>query len=409
MKILYLDLGMGAAGDMLAGALADLLPAGSNPAAMVEALGIPDAEISFERIERSGICGGYFRVLVDGKSEDSVCKRHEHSSASGHHHHGDERHMEDIERIVAGLSACDEIKFEIMEVYKLIAEAESRAHGVEVTDVHFSEVGRTDAIADIAAVCLFMRELAPDKIIASPVRTGSGTVMCAHGTVPVPAPATLNLLEGIPAYAGDIAEEMCTPTGAALIRHFASDFAPMPLMRINSCGYGMGTKDFGTANCLRAIIGETFGACTEGEDFVCELSCNVDDMTGEEAAFALERIMEAGALDVYIGQIIMKKSRPGLLISVLCRTCDREKIGAEIFKHTSTIGIRSQLIRRLIMERSFESREYDGFSLRLKSSEGFGSRREKYEFGNLAKLAKERNISLGEARRLADEVFREES
>ncbi len=289
-----------------------------------------------------------------------------------------------------------------MAVYGLIAEAESHAHGVPVTQIHFHEVGTMDAVADITAVCLLMDRLAPDKVVVSPVHVGSGKVRCAHGVLPVPAPATAFILKDVPIYGGEIKGELCTPTGAALLKHFACEFGPMPMMKVQATGYGMGKKDFEAANCVRAMIGEA-GAGFESTahaaaaDEIAELSCNVDDMSGEAVGFAMDRLFEAGALDVYTIPIGMKKSRPGLLIHVMCREKDKESILRALFTHTSTIGVRENRFTRHVLERSIETVKTPAGPVRRKVSRGYGVTRVKFEHDDLARIAKEKGISIAEA------------
>ena len=251
--------------------------------------------------------------------------------------------MHDIEHIVCNhLDLPEKVKADVMTVYRLIAEAESAAHGVPVTEIHFHEVGTMDAIADITAVCMLMNELSPDAVIASPVHVGSGHVHCMHGILPVPAPATAYILKDVPMYSGRIRGELCTPTGAALLKHFVTEFGAMPIMTVHAIGYGMGKKDFEMANCVRAMLGET----QDSGDEIIELSCNMDDMTGEKTGFAVEKLFEAGALDVYTIPIGMKKNRPGILLRVMCRESDKEIMIRSLFKHTTTIGIREQKMQR---------------------------------------------------------------
>ncbi len=288
-----------------------------------------------------------------------------------------------------------------MAVYGLIAEAESHAHGVPVTEIHFHEVGTMDAIADVAAVCLLMDRLAPDQVLASPVHVGSGTVRCAHGILPVPAPATAYILKDVPIYGGRIRGELCTPTGAALLKHFVDRFGDMPVMRVQSIGYGMGRKDFEAANCVRAILGET-GDTT---DMVVELFCNVDDMTGEAIGFACDELLKGGALEVFTTAVGMKKSRPGILLSVMCREERLDEILRLIFKHTTTIGVREQVSRRYTMARRMETVETPDGLVRKKISEGYGAVRAKYEFEDLSAIAKKTGKSLADA---ADEARKAE-
>ena len=279
MKTLYFDLSMGAAGDMLAAALFQLVPEPEQVLAQVNGLGLPGVDARLVPAEKRGIQGLRYEVLVHGREEQ------EH-----HEHHG--HHLHDIEAILAGSALPAAVREDALAVYRLLARAESKVHGCPVEEIHFHEVGQLDAIADIVTVCLLMNELKPELVCASAVHVGSGTVRCAHGVLPVPAPATAELLLGIPCYTGEIQGELCTPTGAALLRHFVKDFGPMPTMRVEGMGCGMGSKDFPQANCLRASLGES------GESVV-ELCCNVDDMSGEAVGYALERLMEAGALDAF--------------------------------------------------------------------------------------------------------------
>ena len=242
MKTLYLNCSMGAAGDMLMAALLELLPDPDSFVSKLNALAIPEVHFEKEKSIKCGITGTHMKVTVHGQEEGEM------------HHHS---HLQDIEHIVSHLDVSDGIWKDILAVYQEIAQAESKVHGVPVTDIHFHEVGTMDAIADVTAVCMLMAEIAPDQVIVSPVHVGSGQVHCAHGILPVPAPATAYILKGIPIYGGQIDGELCTPTGAALLKYFATKFGDMPIMNVTSIGYGMGTKDFEAANCVRAFLGET--------------------------------------------------------------------------------------------------------------------------------------------------------
>ena len=265
MKTLYLDLGMGAAGDMLTGALLELMPDREAALNQLNRLGLPHTQFSMERGSKCGISGTHIHVTVLGQEEQPSkdLPQHEHHQEQGHHHdHGQEHHhshtaMADIRQAVQALSVSDAVKARVLEVYERIAQAESLVHGVSVSEIHFHEVGTLDALADITAVCYLLEQLAPERIVASPVQVGFGKIRCAHGILPVPAPATAQILLGIPIRAGDIPGELCTPTGAALLRQFVNDFGPMPLMTVERIGYGLGQKDFPAANCLRAMLGES--------------------------------------------------------------------------------------------------------------------------------------------------------
>ena len=280
MKTLYLDLGMGAAGDMLTAALLELMPDKEAALEQLNHLGLPHTQFSMERTSKCGISGTHIHVTVLGREEQPCpevlehdhghdhCHEHEHDHHHGHdhghhHEHAHDHHshtaLSDIRQAVGALSVSDAVKKQVLSVYDRIAQAESQVHGVPVDQIHFHEVGSLDALADITAVCYLLEQLAPEQIMASPVQVGYGKVRCAHGILPVPAPATAQLLLGVPIRAGDIPGELCTPTGAALLRQFVTSYGALPTMTVTAIGYGLGTKDFPAANCLRAMLGESEG------------------------------------------------------------------------------------------------------------------------------------------------------
>ena len=387
MRTLYLDCGMGAAGDMLTAALLELLPEPESFVAELNGLGIPGVEFSAEKCQKCGISGTYMAVKVYGQEEGEA---HPHTHGSLH----------DIRTIVQALPIPTMVKLDILSVYEEIAQAESHVHGVPVNQIHFHEVGTLDAVADVTAVCLLLHRLNPEQILASPVHVGSGTVKCAHGILPVPAPATAYLLRGIPMYGGEISGELCTPTGAALLRHFVTEFVKMPPMRVESIGYGMGKKDFPRVNCIRALLGET----QEAGDEIVELRCNLDDMTGEDIGFAMEALLSAGALDVFTTPIGMKKSRPGVLLTVLCRPAEQETMTRLLFRHTTTLGVRVGLCSRFTLRRSEEVTQTPYGPVRRKISRGYGVCREKPEYDDLVKIAREQGKSLSEIREMLKEI-----
>lgn len=499
MKTLYIECAMGAAGDMLTAALLELMPDKEAALAKLNAMGIPGVVFEAEPSAKCGITGTHMRVLIHGEEEGAVpCghthaheDHHEHDHAHEHHHehehdHAHEHHhehdhhvhthahahvqedahchdsdahdhahhhehdahhhahhgMAEIRSLIAGLAVSETVKEKALAVYQSIAEAESRVHGAEVDQIHFHEVGSMDAVADVTAVCLLMELLAPEQVIVSPIHVGSGTVLCAHGRLPVPAPATALILEGMPIYGGSVQGELCTPTGAALLKTFADSFGPMPPMTVAKTGYGMGTKDFEQANCLRAMLGESFtmngtgskmqtGQDAEGENTgsrgaagkdtetenpaghesrITEISCNLDDMTGEDIAFAAERILQAGALDVFTESIYMKKGRPAVKLTVLARPEDEERLAGEIFRHTSTIGVRIHTDRRYELARHSEQRKTPLGTIEVKISEGFGVRKEKIEFASLKQIAETSGKRLAEVRAaLAEEDGKDEA
>lgn len=378
MKTLYLDCGMGAAGDMLTAALLELLPDRQRFLEKLNALGIPGVTFTAEPSVKCGIRGTHVRVCVHGAEESEEMHAHCHGT------------IPEIRAIVGRLAIPTMVKLDVLAVYEELARAESHVHGVPVEQIHFHEVGSLDAIADITAVCLLMHTISPDRVIASPVQVGSGQVRCAHGILPVPAPATAQLLQGIPICGGEITGELCTPTGAALLKHFVTQFGDLPAMKPEAIGYGMGKKDFPRANCVRAMLGET----AEAPEGIWQLQCNVDDMTGEQMGYALEMLMQQGALDAFTAPIGMKKSRPGLLLTVLCRPADKERMLRLIFAHTTTLGIRENFCQRHTLQRRVETVDTPYGAIRKKISFGYGVQRSKYEYEDLRQIAQTHDLSL---------------
>lgn len=407
MRVLYLDCGMGAAGDMLAAALYELLDDEKKREFLdvMNGLGLEGVSVEARSSEKCGITGTHMAVMIKGEEEgpgrdDSCAKSDGHGHESHGHCHGSEPHdhhhhhsgAADIRAVIDALPVSEKVRNDAAAVYELIAEAESAVHGVPVTDIHFHEVGTLDAVADVTAVCLLMEMLAPERVCASPVHVGSGSVTCAHGVLPVPAPATAHLLRGIPMYGGSVRGELTTPTGAALLKYFVDSFGDMPVIRADRIGYGMGTKDFETANCLRAVIGST----SPSAGSVIELTCNVDDMTGERIGFAMERLFEAGALEVYTVPVGMKKSRPGTMLCVMCTEALREEMVGLIFRHTTTLGVRESVSRRYTLRRSTRVAQTPLGAVREKISEGYGVTRRKYEYEDLAAIAAAKGLSIEE-------------
>lgn len=490
MKTLYLECNMGAAGDMLMGALLELHPRPQDFLQTINGLGIPGVSVVAEKKETCGILGTHIRVTVNGTEEghgygcthghshayaypngheqhhahedafqhvhgceygqdhvheydhnhphehvhghgrdhthedthhydhahgyeDAHDHGHDHTHEDAHHHdhahvHGSSHHhasMEDISELIGRLELPAQVRQDALEVYASIAQAESKAHGRPVAEIHFHEVGTLDAVADVVGVCLLIRELGVESIVASPVHVGSGHVHCAHGILPVPAPATATLLQGIPTYGGEVAGELCTPTGAALLRHFVTSYGPMPVMAVEQTGHGVGTKEFSRANLVRAMLGTrveqtapTVSAVPMGMEEIAELTCNVDDMTAEDMSFAAELLREAGALEVYTTPAGMKKDRAGTVFTCVCRREDRENMARMMFRHLSTLGIREALLRRYVMERRTETRQTELGAIRVKVSRGWGAEKEKAEFEDLRAIAKETGMSLREIR-----------
>lgn len=414
MKILYIECAMGAAGDMLMSALSELHSDPDDFIRRFNALGIPNVVIERNKAQKCGICGTHISVKAYGteESEDMHVHsdhshdgehHHEHSHGHNHEHHHEHNHehhhhsgLAEIEALIRSLPLKKAVCENAVAVYRLIAEAEAHVHGVEISDIHFHEVGTMDAVADIVGTCMLIDEIGPDRIIASSVNTGGGSVKCAHGILPVPAPATAYLLRGIPSYSESSEGEMCTPTGAALLKHFVSEYTKMPEMSVENIGYGVGTKDFSKANILRVFLGNTQ---EKNEDCIFELSFNVDDMTGEDIAFAVIKLFEAGAADVFTVPIGMKKSRPAVMINCICREDKKAGIIKTVFEYTSTLGIREKECKRYILERDITTASTKYGDIRIKTSRGYGVTRKKAEFDDLAKAASDNGVTLDDVRK----------
>lgn len=376
MKTLYLECAMGAAGDMLLAALLELLP---DRDIVLDTLNrLPHIRVTTDRVSRCGISGTKVTVTIHGE-EESHCHHHSHTT------------LKELHAAIDDLPVSKEVKLNAKAVYDRLAQAESHVHGRSTEEVHFHEVGAWDAVADVVGVCLAMEQLAPEQVVVSPVHVGCGHVACAHGLLPVPAPATALLLENVPVY-GEVRGELCTPTGAALLTHFADSFGTMPVMKADKIGCGCGTKEFERANCLRAFWGGT----EEPSDRIVELSSNLDDMTPEAIAFAMEELLAGGALDVWTTPIGMKKSRPGVMLTCLCKPEQETTMTELFFRHTTTLGIRSNLLRRHTLSRSFTEEETPYGIIRVKHARGWGVCRSKPEYEDVAKAAREHNVSLSE-------------
>ena len=378
MRELFIDCSTGVAGDMLAAALLELYPDRAEILNRLNAIGIPDVEFSAETVQKHSVTGTHLKVSYLGVEE-------EQGDSHGHQHRG----IGDIYGIIDALSLPEKVRNDVKSVYEIIAKAESEVHGCEMEHIHFHELGSMDAVADISAVSFMLNDLGIEHITASRICTGFGEVSCAHGILPVPAPATARILMGMPSFAGDVKGEMCTPTGAALIKHFAASFGNQPEMTVAAIGYGMGKKNFEKLSAVRAILGES-------EERIIEMSCNVDDMSPEAIGFAIDELLRCGAPDAYYVPIGMKKNRPGVILSCLCRESQRDEMVRLIFKHTSTIGIRETVCRRYILKRRSESVMTPYGSVRVKISEGYGAERIKAEYDDLAAIARSENLTLDE-------------
>lgn len=391
MKTLYIDCSMGCAGDMLTAALLELHPNKDDFLCRMNAALGGKAVLSAAPDSKCGISGTHVSVLINGDEEG------EHEL---HHHH--HTSVAEIMEFIDGVQLPDEVKKDAKAVYALIAEAESKVHGKPIKNIHFHEVGSLDALTDVLSVCELIYELAPEKILSSHVNVGRGHVECAHGVLPVPAPATELILRSVPIYSGRVRSELCTPTGAALLKHFVSEYGPMPVLKVTNVGYGTGKKDFDVANVVRVLLGDV----ETGREEIIELACNLDDMTPEELAFAMDELFRLGALDVYFTNIGMKKSRPGVMLTCMCRADKRDLMLRCIFKNTTTLGVREYVYNRYNLNRTERVVDTQYGSIRVKTSSGYGVRREKAEYEDLARLARENDVPLNELRK---KVYEEEN
>lgn len=379
MKILYFECNMGAAGDMIMSALWELIEDKENTLQKINHIGLPDVKVLFEDKISSGIKGTHARVIINGSEEGSSPHNHIH------------RTLNDIYEIINSLNIPKHVCENAKKVYSSIAAAEGSVHGCDASVVHFHEVGMMDAICDIVVSLFLLDIINPDRIISSPVNTGSGSVKCAHGVLPVPAPATAKLLEGIPFYkSDDICAELCTPTGAALLKCISDDFMPMPVMKLKRAGYGLGSREFDRPNCLRIFMGEAENC----DEYVCELAFNIDDMTAEEISYVCEKILENGACDVFQTPVYMKKNRLGSQITVICRLQDKEQMIQFIFEYTSTIGIREYKCSRYVLERHIEEKDTCFGKMRMKTSYGYGVSKSKYEYDDIKNVSEREGISV---------------
>lgn len=417
MKGIYFELNMGASGDMIMGSLFELIEDKEGFLEKINSIGLEGVKVFPRESIKSGISGTNMAVVVNGLEEESIDVNHHHHHHDHHHEHEHEHNHEhqhdhdhehthdhdhhhdhhshnsylDVLSIIDSLDLKDNIKADAKAIYEILGKGESKAHNKPMTEVHFHEVGTLDAIVDIVGACILMDMIKPEKIVASPINVGQGHVKCAHGLMPVPAPATLNILENVPIYSNGIMGELCTPTGAAILKHFVDSFEKMPEIQMEKVGYGMGKKDFEAANCVRTILGNM-----DSSEKIVQLEANMDDITGEEIGFLYEILLENKALDLYTSPIIMKKNRPGLLLTVLVDEKNKENILSLIFKHSTTIGIKEFSLSRHKLVRSEESLNSEFGLIRKKVSKGYGITREKFEFEDLKKISKENDISIRE-------------
>jgi len=366
MKLLHIDAFAGISGDMSVSALRDLGVPEEIFQQALEDLKIDLPACRFERGDRNGIAGWCFLVSSHEGNEGKEAAHHHHDHGQDHHH-GDHKHDHhghhhvhgrnhaEIIALISGSSLAENIKIRALAVFQRIAIAEGAVHGVPSENVGFHEVGAEDSIADIVCACAGLDYLKIDKITCGPLIEGSGHIYCAHGTFPLPAPATLAILKGIPFRQVDEPWEHITPTGAAIMAEFATVFGPMPEISVNAIGYGLGSRNTpNRPNALRLILGESVESDQAVLEEIIELRCNLDDLTPEHASSALNVLITAGALDATLTPTVMKKGRSGWILEVLTVADKAEELSELMLRQTSAFGIRRHCMERLKLERQFE-------------------------------------------------------
>ncbi|MBS1788990.1 MAG: nickel pincer cofactor biosynthesis protein LarC [Acidobacteria bacterium] len=386
MRTLYLDCFAGASGDMFIGALLDCGLDFEFLKAELAKLGVEGYELNLTRVDRSGINSAKFDVHLHGEVHHHHDHSHEHHHSHSHDHHHDHSHeanpqsaihnshshdhrsLSTIKHIISFSALSPSVKERALTIFQRIGEAESKIHGIPIETVHFHEVGAVDSIVDIVGACIGLEALKIEQIISAPLHLGSGTFTCAHGTYPVPGPATAELLKGVPVYSKDIEGELVTPTGAALISTLAARYGNLPAMKVEQIGYGAGTRSYPKfPNVLRAVIGEMEGSTIDATPTtVTVIEANIDDLSPQVFGHLMEKLLAAGALDVFYTPVQMKKNRPGVLLTLLCTPSDRKQMTDLIFRETTTLGVRYHDEQREILQRDFTQVETQFGSIKIK-------------------------------------------
>jgi uncharacterized protein (TIGR00299 family) protein len=417
MKALYYDCFAGISGDMNLAAMIDLGVDEKQLRSELDKLGISsEFELKVTRAAKSGIHGTRVDVILHdhhhhhhpeehhhstghhGEDHHQHHENHEHSNHQQHkpHHHHHGRNLADITTIISNSSLSNSVKENAISIFQRIAEAEAHVHNCPINEIHFHEVGATDAIVDIVGAAICHELLGIDTIVCSTVEVGGGFVECAHGKMPVPAPATAAILHGVPTRRGTVLHETTTPTGAAIIATFATGFSDSPLMTVEKTAYGVGHRDMEIPNLLRIQLGEIEHNSATTEKAVM-LECTIDDMTAEALGYALESLLEAGASDVNLIPATVKKSRPATILSVLCSTELEHQIKKQIFSTTTTLGVKSIPITKTTLDRKSDTRETSYGKVTIKQALLDGKViRSKPEFDECAALARQHSIPLSE-------------
>lgn len=386
--MLHYDCFAGISGDMNLAALIDLGVPAEHLRTELSKLHLHDWELKTSRAAKMGIHGT--RVDVELREHHEHHDDHAHDGHHAHHHHHEHRTFADIRRMIDESALSDRVKRDAIGIFRIVAEAEAAVHARPVDEVHFHEVGAVDSIIDIVGAAVCMAYLNPSKITASPVELGGGFVKCAHGIMPVPAPATARIIEGIPVTTGAVPFEMTTPTGAAIIRYYASAFEKKQSFTIRKSGTGVGHRDTEIPNLLRVFLAES----AETEDSRMLIETNIDDMNPEFYAHVMDRLFSEGADDVWLTPIIMKKNRPAVTLSVLCSASCDEIISKTILIETTSLGLRKSAVGKTALERETATVTTSLGDVRVKRARIGGAVKTKPEYDDCARIAKEKNIPL---------------
>ncbi len=343
-------------------------------------LGLPSVAIQIEKVNKKGISATSFRPV---------------DTHPGHTHH---RHLSHIVEIIQAAGFSSAVTSNAVKIFQNLAQAEAKVHNTDINKIHFHEVGAVDAIMDVVGACIALESLRIEKVLCSPLTVGGGTVSCDHGLMPVPAPATAELIKGIELVPSNVSSELLTPTGAAVLTTLSSGFGPIPALCIKSIGYGAGQRDYpGWANVLRLLVAEQKDSSAAGtlSDEVCILETNLDDMPAEQIGYVMGKALEQGALDAYSTAVYMKKNRPGVCVTVICPVSRQAQMEQLLFRETSTFGIRRRLCQRSILPREHKSVETPYGTIRIKvgfldGQETTGSA----EFEDCLQAAKQHNVSV---------------
>ncbi len=415
MRIAYLDCFSGISGDMFLGALLDA----GVPFALFEQtvaeLNV-GASLQLSRVDRGGISATKLDVIVDGEKdlprEEYWAKKHSKDHDEGHehghpehshaHHHGSSRNLSEILKIISASSISEDAKRTASEIFLALGAAEAKIHNISIEGIHFHEVGAADAIVDIVCAVVGAEALGVDEFRCSPLNVGGGTVACAHGVLPVPAPATLELLKGVPIFSGEIQKELVTPTGAAIVKVLVSSFGPRPTMLAENIGYGAGSRDLpGHANVVRLSIGEVVEAALVSaaaygtSEEIAILEVNLDDLNPQLIGYIVDLALAEGALDVFTTAMQMKKNRPGTLLTILARPEQEEKMRVLLFRESSTLGVRSRHEKRYALARSHEAVVTPWGEVRMKIASLNGSTSQYApEYEDCRRIAAEHHVPL---------------